>query len=99
MAKHHMAHVLALYLGARKRFAHHKRGQVGRGDVFQTAAKSANGGAHGADDYNFTGHGVFPLISGFVGKRWAPSRGSVPVNRYKGLTQLALGGVMRMRYF
>ena len=61
VAKHHMAYVFALGLGARQGLSHHLRGQIGGGNVFQAAAEGANGGTDGANDDYFTGHGVFPL--------------------------------------
>ena len=69
MAKHHMTYVFAFYLCASQRLAYHLRCQIGGGDVFQTAAKGSNGGTYCAYDYNFTGHGLFPLIRGVMG--WA----------------------------
>ena len=65
VAKHHMAHVFAVYAGAVERLAYHLRGQFGGGNVFEAAAKGANGGAHSADDDDFTGHG--DLLNEWVG--------------------------------
>ena len=56
MAKHHMADVRAVHVGAFEGFAHDLRGQLGRGNVFQTTAKGTDGGARTADNYNFTTH-------------------------------------------
>ena len=58
MAKHDMAHILAFYMGTRQRFAHNQRAQLGGRNVFQAATKGADGGAHCADDDDFTGHGI-----------------------------------------
>ena len=66
MAKHHVSDVFAFGVGAGQGLAHHLGGQIGRGDVFQTASKGANGGAHGADDYNFTGHGFVSFNKWFL---------------------------------
>ena len=57
MAKHHVANVLAVYTSARQRFANHQRGQLGGRRVLQAAAEGSNGGAHTADNNNFTSHG------------------------------------------
>jgi len=61
VAEDHVADVLALHLRARERLAHDQRAQFGGRNVFQAAAKGANGGAHGADDDDFTGHGFSPV--------------------------------------
>ena len=57
VAKHHVAHILAVHIGTGQRFADHLRTQLGGGDVFEAAAKGSDGGSDGADNYNFTGHG------------------------------------------
>ena len=56
MAKDHMADVLALDVGARQRLAHDQRGQLNRRRVFEACAKGSDGGAHTADNNNFTAH-------------------------------------------
>ena len=61
MAKHHMAHIFTFYLGAGQSLAHHLSGQLGGGDVFETATVSANGGPHTADHNNFTTHAFLLL--------------------------------------
>jgi len=57
VAKHHMADVLAVHLRASQRRAHHERAQLGGRNVLQATAKGANGGAHGTDYDDVTGHG------------------------------------------
>ena len=57
VAEHHLPDVLAVDLGARQRLAHDLRAEIGGRHVLQAAAEIADGGAHAADDDDFTGHG------------------------------------------
>jgi hypothetical protein len=54
VAKHHMSDVLAFDMGAGQGFAHDQGGKLRGGDVFEATAIGANGGAHTADDDDFT---------------------------------------------
>jgi len=56
MAKHHMADLLSLDLGAGQRLLHHLGGQITGGNVFQATTKGANCGANSADDDDFSDH-------------------------------------------
>ena len=62
MAKHHMADVLAVGARTGQGFSHDLCGQLGRWDVLQAATKGTNGGAHSADNNNFTAHGNISRI-------------------------------------
>jgi len=69
MAKHHMADILAVGACAGQGFAHDLCRQLGGGNVLEAAAKGTNGGAHTADNNNFTAHGKSPdLKIGQMGK-------------------------------
>jgi hypothetical protein len=71
MAKHHVAHILAFDGHARASDSRTTRApsSVG-GTSFQAAAKGADGGAHGADNDNFTGHGSVTVPSIHAGWPW-----------------------------
>ncbi len=56
MAEDHMAYVLAGHIGASQRLAHDQCTQRGGRHVLQAATKGTNGGAHTADDNDFTLH-------------------------------------------
>ena len=56
-AEDDMADVLAAGVGARQGFLDHQGAQLGGRDVLEAAAKGANGGAHCADDDDFSAHG------------------------------------------
>ena len=53
---HNDAALLAGYVGSLRRELDDLRGQLGGRDVFEAAAIGTNGGAHTADNNNFTGH-------------------------------------------
>jgi len=57
MTEHHMADILAFGVGAGQGFAHDQGGQLGGWNVLEAATKGTNGGAHTADNNNFTAHG------------------------------------------
>jgi len=57
VAHDHMAHGLGRHAGARQRLLDHQRAEIDGGGVLQRAAKGSDGGAHTADNDNFTGHG------------------------------------------
>ena len=56
MPKHHMANVFAIGVGTLECFAYDLCAQLCGGNIFQTATKCANGGAHSADNDYFTAH-------------------------------------------
>jgi hypothetical protein len=56
MAKHHMANIFAFCVGALEGFSHDLSAQLSGGNVFEAAPKCANGGAHCADNDDFTAH-------------------------------------------
>ena len=56
MAKHHMANVFAIGVGALECFAYHLCAQLCGGNIFQATSKGTNGGAHCADNDYFTAH-------------------------------------------
>ena len=69
VAKHHMTDVFAVGVGALQGFAHNLCRQLCGGCVFQTATKRPNGGAHTADNNNFTAHlGLLDFEKGLTPK-------------------------------
>ena len=56
MAEHDLADFIAFNLRAGQRFLDDDGAQIDRGNVFQAAAIGSDGGAHSADDDDFTGH-------------------------------------------
>ena len=51
-----MADVFAINAGARERLSHDQRRQFDGRRVFEACAKGSDGGAHTADNNNFTAH-------------------------------------------